>query len=176
MRPEVIAVAGLALLCLASGGCATSRSGSGTAVLPLAPQSSALFQCGPTTLAAVLAFHGAAVPEETISQAIYSPTARGVLLTDLAWYARGQGFQTAVRTGTLADLREAVHGSQPPIVLLDLGVGGIRLPHFTAIIGWSDEGVHYQGTNPAGTFVSKKLFIRQWERAGNQYLLVTASP
>ena len=71
---------------------------------------------------------------------------------------------------------EAVKEEMPDIVLLDLGIGGIRLPHFTAIIGWSDAGVHYQGTNPAGSFVSQKTFIRQWERAGNQFLLVTASP
>ncbi|MFZ9994916.1 MAG: hypothetical protein ACO3OV_09445, partial [Steroidobacteraceae bacterium] len=112
--------------------------------LLLAPQSSAFFQCGPTTLAAVLAFHGIPVREQVITDAIYSPTARGVLLTDMAWFARGQGFATAVLTGTLDDLQRAVFTGQPPIVLLDLGLAGLRKPHFTAILGWCDRGVRLQ--------------------------------
>lgn len=143
--------------------------------LRLAPQSTALFQCGPTTLAAVLAFHGAAVPEETISRAIYSPGARGALLTDLAWYARSQGYRTELRTGTPADLQRAVANGQPPIVLLDLGLASIRQPHFTAVTGWSERQVRYQGTQPAGVLVAKQKFLRQWQRAGNQYLLITPS-
>lgn len=151
------------------------RAGSAVQRLPLAPQSKAHFQCGPTTLAAVLGFHGDPLPEAAITVAIYSPTARGVLLTDLAGFARGRGFLTLVRTGTLADLERAVAGRQPPIVLLDLGRGGIRLPHFTAITGWSESGVRHQDRRAGGKFVSRKTFIRQWERAGNQYLLITPS-
>lgn len=142
-------------------------------VLPLAPQSSALFQCGPTTLAAVLAYHGTVVPEGTISGVIYSPTARGVLLTDLAWYARSRGFNTHLATGTAEDLQAAIAGGRPPIVLLDLGLGAIRQPHFTAVIGWDERTVRCQGRRATGLSVAKKKFLRQWQRAGNQYLLVT---
>jgi hypothetical protein len=142
----------------------------------LAPQSSRLFQCGPTTLAAVLAFHGKSVPEGIISQAIYSPTAHGVLLTDLAWYARSQGFHTEVATGTLAVLQQAVAARQPPIVLLDFDIGGFHQPHFTAITGWTDEGVLYQGTKREGEFMTTDKFQRLWQRGGNQYLLVSSSP
>ncbi|AOS44436.1 hypothetical protein Verru16b_01498 [Lacunisphaera limnophila] len=141
--------------------------------LRVAPQSTALYQCGPTTLAAVLAFHGTVVPEETISTAIYSPTARGVLLMDLAWYARSRGFKTELRTGTPADLQQAVAAGQPPIVLLDLGLASIRQPHFTAVTGWDERGVRYQGRKPAGVLLTHKKFIRQWQRAGNQFLLIT---
>ncbi len=139
-------LAGVALL----SACATSGSAGRGTGLPLAPQSSRLFQCGPTTLAAVLAFHGKPIREEAISQAIYSPTAHGVLVTDLAWYARAQGFQTVVATGTMDDLRQALAARQPPIVLLDLGAGGIHIPHFTAITGWTEAGVLFQGTTPGG--------------------------
>lgn len=161
----------MALVILGLGGCVSAEpSGAG---LSLAPQSSARYQCGPTTLASVLAHHGATVPEADIAGTIYSPTARGVLLTDLAWYARRLGFQADVRTGTLADLQAAVAGRQPPIVLLNLAVGGLRQPHFTAIIGWSEQGVRYLSTKPAGDVVSLKTFQRQWQRAGSQYLLIT---
>ncbi len=160
----------VALVTLGLGGCVSA--GPEGASLPLVPQSSARYQCGPTTLVSVLAYHGANVPESDITETIYSPTAHGALLTDLAWYARRLGFQTEVRTGTLADLQNAVAGRQPPIVLLNLGVGGLRQPHFTAIIGWSEQGVRYLSTKPAGDRVSLKTFQRQWQRAGSQYLLI----
>lgn len=159
-----------------AGGCVAPGRDPRVVLLPLNPQSSARFQCGPTTLASVLAFHGSPVAEETISAAIYSPTARGVLITDLAWYARSQGFQTEVRTGSLSDLQAAVAGRQPPIVLLDLGIARIHQPHFTAVTGWSESGIYYQGTNAAGEFVTRETFERQWQRAGNQYLVLTRSP
>jgi hypothetical protein len=64
--------------------------------------------------------HGHTVPGADISEAIYSATARGVLLTDLAWYARLCGFRTKVRTGTFAELVGALARGLPPIVMLDL--------------------------------------------------------
>jgi len=176
MKPGIFPFLGLALALLGPLGCYASPPLANARVLALAPQSSALFQCGPTTLAAVFGFYGTVVPEKVISDAIYSPTARGALLTDLAWYAREKGFQTAVRTGTLEDLQRAVDSGNPPIVLLDLGLGGFRQPHFTAIVGWSDHAVRYQDRKPAGKVVSQQSFIRQWERAGRQYLLITPSP
>jgi len=142
-------------------------------VLPMAPQSNERNQCGPSTLASVLTFHGAEVTEETISKAIYSPTARGILLQDMAWYARTQGFQAELRTGTLDHLKLAVEERQPPVVLLDLGIASYRKPHFTAVTGVTDGGVFQLGDQRADDFVRMDLFTRQWKRAGNQYLVIT---
>lgn len=141
--------------------------------LMLAPQSGSRYQCGPTTLASVLAFHGVAAPEAEIAAKIYSPTARGVLLTDMAWFARSREFRTDVRTGSMAELRDALAAGRPPIVLLDLGRGPLRQPHFTAIIAWDEEGVCYLSAGPAGRRVSHETFARQWQRAGNQWLLLS---
>lgn len=171
MKPRMVLALGLALAGAGLTGLASPAKPPG--FLRIAPQSSALFQCGPTTLAAVLAFHGTAIPETTISEAIYSPTARGVLLTDLAWYARSQGYRTELRTGTPEDLQNAVTAGRPPIVLLDLGLASIQQPHFTAVTEWAEDKVRYQGRKPTGVLVAKKKFIRQWQRAGNQYLLIT---
>lgn len=164
-------VAVLTIMGLGLGGCVSTGPR-----LALAPQSSARYQCGPTTLASVLAHHGTSVPELDISRTIFSPTARGVLLTDLAWYARIRGFRTEVKTGSLPDLEAALSRGLPPIVLLDLGIAGIRQPHITAITGWSEDGVNYLSTSAAGRRVSRQTFQRQWQRAGNQFLLITPSP
>ncbi len=168
---QFMVVAALTIMGLGLGGCVSTGPR-----LALAPQSSARYQCGPTTLASVLAHHGTSVPEMEISRTIFSPTARGVLLTDLAWYARLRGFRTEVRTGSLPDLEAALSRGLPPIVLLDLGIAGFRQPHITAVTGWSDDGVNYLSTRADGSRVSRQAFQRQWQRAGNQFLLITPSP
>ena len=143
--------------------------------LELAPQSNARYQCGPTTLASVLAYHGQPVPEATIAAAIYSPTAHGVLLTDLAWYARQAGCHTVLRTGSMADLQKAVGDGLPPIVLLDVGILGVQQPHFTAITAWSPDAVLTLSTKRSGKWISRQKFERQWKLAGCQYLVITPS-
>ncbi len=170
----------LAMLLTLHGGCASPGPDAShrARLLPLVPQSSARYQCGPSTLASVLAFHGKPVPENTIKDAIYSPTAQGVLLSDMAWFVREQGFQADVRVGSVDDLRQAVENRLPPIVLLDYGIARLRKPHFTAITGVSDSGVFQLDDKRADDYVRMNLFTRLWERAGNQYLLITpaASP
>lgn len=161
---------------VALAGCSTSGPSPRTDALPLTPQSSKRYQCGPSTLASVMAFHGVKIPEETISEAIYSPTARGVLLSDIAWYAREQGFQAEITTGSINDLKRAVEDGHPPIVLLDLGIAGIQRPHFTAITGLTDDGVLYIGNKRSDEYSSFRFFRRQWNRAGNQYLVILPSP
>ncbi len=163
----------LALL-LAHSGCASfgPEPGQRAQALALAPQSSERYQCGPSTLASVLAFHGEPVSEAVIAKAIYSPTAQGVLLSDMAWFAREQGFQTDILTGSVADLQQAVKGRLPPIVLLDYGIGRLRRPHFTAITGVTDRGVFQLDDKRADDFVRMNLFERLWKKAGNQYLII----
>lgn len=175
-----IAVSLLAMLVTMLGGCvAAGRKPDVSArTLPLAPQSNARHQCGPSTLASVLAFHGKPVPEHVIAEAIYSPTAQGVLLSDMAWYARQQGFRADLRTGNLDDLQATVVQRLPPIVLLDYGIAHVRQPHFTAITGVLDGGIFQVNDERADDYVRMKRFERLWKRAGNQYLVITpvASP
>ncbi len=169
----------LALL-LTLVGCVSSspEPGHRARALPMAPQSRERYQCGPSTLASVLAFHGEPVPEEVIANAIYSPTAKGVLLHDMAWFAREHGFRTDVRTGSVNDLKQAVDERLPPIVLLDYGIAHWRKPHFTAITDVTGGGVFQLDDKRADDYVRMNLFTRLWKRAGNQYLIITpaASP
>ncbi len=168
------ATALLLALLLAHSGCASycPDPGQRAQALPMAPQSSERYQCGPSTLASVLAFHDVPVPEDVIAKAIYSPTAQGVLLHDMAWFARQQGFAADVLTGGVADLQQAVDARLPPIVLLDYGVAHLRRPHFTAITGVTDGGIFQLNDKRADGYVRMNLFERLWKRAGNQYLVI----
>ncbi len=167
---------GAFLLLTVAGGCATSPPSGIAPDLTLPPQSQTRYQCGPTTLASVLFFYGVSLDEEEISDTIYSPAARGVLMTDLSRVAREQGFETRIRTGTLADLAEAVENRTPPIVLLDLGVGRHAIPHFTAVTGVDPSGVFLLGPRPDADFSSTPKFERQWKKAGNQFLVLLPPP
>jgi len=174
MKPRLGFVAAVfSILAMGHGGCASKGPGDVKPSLVLRPQSSERFQCGPTTLASVFAFHGVAVPEEDISKAIYSPTARGVLLMDLARVARDHGFATESRNASLEDLRWMVAAGKPPIVLLDLGAAGLRVPHFTAVTGVTGEGVFLLASKAENDFLSHSHFARQWKLAGNQSLVLS---
>jgi hypothetical protein len=92
---------------------------------------------------------------------------------DLARVARDNGFSTTIRTGTLDDLRQTLASGKPPIVLIDRGALGLRVPHFSAVTGVTDTGVFLLGTQTENDFVSHPLFARQWKLAGNQYLVLS---
>jgi len=171
--PYKPAAAALIILWMSCGGCVSVNSGGQIPTLAMNPQSSTRYQCGPTTLASVFAFHGLNVPEAEISEIIYSPGARGVLITDLARVARDRGFETVISAGNSDTLREAIAGGHPPIVLLDLGVAGFRVPHFTAVTGVTDEGVFLLSTNSKNDYLSHRKFKRQWTLAGNQFLILS---
>lgn len=160
-------------LALIVAGCQTSRPPGTSPALKLKPQSSAANQCGPSTLASVLNFHGEDVTEGEIAEAIFSETVGGVLMTDLAWYARERGLRTSIRSGTIDDLEQAVARGEPPIVLLDLGVGRLRRGHFTAVTGFAGDGLFFIGQERVDHFERLERFDKQWKRAGNRYLIIS---
>ncbi len=157
-------------------GCSSPPPRGAAPSLHLRHQSSTRDHCGPTTLASVLSFHGNEdFPEARISELIFSPTARGVLITDLARIGREAGFESRITYSTMEDLHQAVDQRLPPIVLLDLGIGSHRVPHFTAVTGITETGVFVIGTSSTDDFISHRLFKRQWNRTENQLLLLTPS-
>lgn len=171
--PQRTAV-GLAIAAALAAGCAHVRpEAKPVRVEGLAPQSSARYQCGPSTLASVMTFHGSTVTEQDIADAIYSESARGTLLADMAWFAREHGFAARLFPGSLDDLRSAVEAGQPAVVLLDLGLLSIHKPHITAVTGITGDGVLLLGRRTAADYAPRGRFERQWKRAGNMVLLVT---
>ena len=53
------------------------------------------------------------------------------------------------------------------------GLLGTQQPHITALTAWRDDGVHTLSTRANGKRVSLKTFERQWQRAGNLFLILT---
>jgi predicted double-glycine peptidase len=168
------AAIGMAAVAAFAAGCATTHPGEDAIrVEGVPPPANPRFHCGPATLASVMAFHGSDVGEPAVADAIYSESARGTLLADMAWFAREHGFEARLFPGDLGDLRKAVEDGLPRVVLLDLGILNLRKPHFTAVTGFAGDGVLLLGSRSAGDYAPRKEFLRQWQRAGNMVLLIS---
>jgi ABC-type bacteriocin/lantibiotic exporter with double-glycine peptidase domain len=130
--------------------------------------------CGPASLASVLAFHGRQPDLAAITAAVYLPKLGGTLPMDLERYAKDAGFRTDASSGSLDALRQAVRNNRPVICLLDLGFGLYRRPHYVTVIGFDDGNqlvITHDGEVPDRT-MGYEAFGKAWERAGNWMIVV----
>jgi ABC-type bacteriocin/lantibiotic exporter with double-glycine peptidase domain len=142
--------------------------------VPFIPQDE--YQCGPASLAMVLQYHGAAIGQEEIAQALYLPSVRGTLNLDLEFYARRRGFEARAFAGTLDAAKAELRRDRPLIVFQDIGRLS-AVPHFAVLLGYDDRArsvVLHSGTE-AYRVVSYDEFERTWARRRNWTLLITPS-
>lgn len=158
---------------LLGGGCATTSRTDRPPTLILSPQSTDKNQCGPSTLTSVLQFHGHDADPKELRDSIYSPTAEGTLLTDLAFEARNRGFQTRIFSASPMDIADAVNSGIPPIVQLTFEVGGFRSSHITTVTGVHPDGYVVLDEKKPDDFLARTLFETAWTQSGNFLLLVT---
>lgn len=104
------------------------------------------YQCGPAALAAVADYwYGkqgkrAWITPEEIAEAIYSPSARGVLSLDLEAYAQKRGFEATQYSGSPGDLRRQIDREAPAIILVDYGFSLYEANHFMVVKGYRPDG------------------------------------
>lgn len=138
--------------------------------VPFYPQEK--YQCGPASLAAVLNYYREAPDPEAIAEAIFDPKRRGTLSLDLALYTRERGFDARWYSGGPTDLIHQIDKGRPLLVLVDLGFGPIRRPHFMVAIGYSPQGVIAHSGIQKNRFIAWNTFISRWERGEFWTLLV----
>jgi ABC-type bacteriocin/lantibiotic exporter with double-glycine peptidase domain len=129
-------------------------------------------QCGPASLATVLNFYGDPVLPEDISGAIFRENLRGTVSLDLALYPRTRGFRTRFFQGAPADIIAAVDADQPVLVMVDNGLGGIRVFHYMVITGYDSQGVRANSGRSQGQRISWAEFYSSWEGADRWTLLI----
>jgi ABC-type bacteriocin/lantibiotic exporter with double-glycine peptidase domain len=128
--------------------------------------------CGPASLASVLNYYGDSVDQKTIGKETYSEKLKGALITDLENFARARGFRTRSGTGQLEDLRSALSGGVPVIVLIDQGFWVVSRPHYLVVFGYDDEGFIAHDGYRASQRYPYPEFQKLWIKAGSTYLLV----
>lgn len=175
-------VAGLALfLLLPLWGCAGlfSNSPSGSAgpervlidSVPFYAQEK--YQCGPASLAMLLAWSGLEVTPDQVSAQVYSPALEGSLQPALVAAARRHGRLAYPLTGREALLAELAAG-HPVLVLQNLGLAWFPRWHYAVVIGYDRGGgsVILHSGREAALPMSARRFANTWARGGSWGLVV----
>jgi ABC-type bacteriocin/lantibiotic exporter with double-glycine peptidase domain len=138
--------------------------------IPFFPQDD--YQCGPASLAAVLAYRGAAVTPAGIAAEIFSGSARGTLDMDMVLYAEGKGLKVKRYAGTPDDLRRNIDSGNPLIVLTDYGFWVYEKGHYMVIVGYNDQGFIVISGKDRELFVPEAEFLKVWKKANFLTLLI----
>lgn len=130
------------------------------------------YQCGPATLASVLAYYRNPVDTDRIIRETYNETLKGSLMPDLENYAGTLGFKTESGQGTLQKIKDSVLARKPVIVLIDNGVWLAARPHYIVVFGFNEEGfIAHDGNHPSVLFRYMK-FENAWKKMGKPYLII----
>jgi tetratricopeptide (TPR) repeat protein len=126
--------------------------------VPFFPQEE--YQCGPASLAMVLAWSGLQIDANELTPQVYTPSLKGSLPPAMVAATRRHGRVAYPINGANALLKEIAAG-HPVIVLQNLGLSWVPLWHYAVVIGYDlDEGViilHSGITN------RKKMSLRTFE-------------
>lgn len=131
--------------------------------------------CGPAALASVMAYYGVPVDLETITRATYTPEMKGAIFPDLENFARARGFQTELKQGDLAAIKDAIERGRPVIVLVDVGLWVVSRPHYLVVTAYDDDGFTAHSGYRADEHFSFQRFERLWKRKGSTYLIIRPS-
>lgn len=138
--------------------------------VPFFPQED--YQCGPAALATVMNYWyireggTARIGIDEITEAIYSPGARGVLPTDLENYPGKKGFTTERFRGSMGSLRENIDRGIPVILLVDLGLSLYQLNHFLVATGYTDDGIIVNSGRREREVFKNSDLEKAWKKTG----------
>lgn len=129
-------------------------------------------QCGPASLAALLAIYGKKVSPQQVARAVYRPGLKGSLNLDLMLYARSQGLCADWRQGSPQDLAERLGQGQPLLVMVDNGLGPVKKLHYMVVTGYSSQAVQVNSGLRQGMQITWPDFLSAWGRTDYAVLLV----
>lgn len=105
--------------------------------VPFFPQRD--YECGPASLATVMAFAGIAVTPDDLVPKVYLPERRGSLQVEMLAAPRASGLVSWKLAPRLDDLLREVAAGAPVIVLQDYGVWPLPYWHYAVVVGFDRE-------------------------------------
>ncbi|HHD11503.1 MAG TPA: hypothetical protein ENK42_03600 [Deltaproteobacteria bacterium] len=131
-------------------------------------------ECGPSSLASVLGYHGIKTDPEEIASKLPVERLGGTLAIDLLLYAKERGLSATYYRGSLEDLKEKIRHNLPLIIFVDLGVGGFHIGHFMVVTGYDDRqgGVIVHSGKATPEFIPYKRLKKIWKKTGFSTLLI----
>jgi tetratricopeptide (TPR) repeat protein len=132
-------------------------------------------ECGPSSLAMVLAWSGEAVDLDRLVEETWAPERGGALASDLVAAARRHG-RVAVQLRGLEELQRELAAGHPVLVLQNLGLSWIPFWHFAVAIGYDADAseIALHSGRHAGRRVPLRTFEYTWGRAQRWGVVVTA--
>lgn len=128
--------------------------------------------CGPASLSSVLAYYGVNVAQEEIGERVYSPKLKGALITDLENYAKEKGFKTVLKASNLQELKDYLDKGVPPIVLVDLGMWWVSIPHYMVVVGYEGDAFYVHTGYEARKPIKAQDLDRIWSKMGRVALFI----
>jgi len=128
--------------------------------------------CGPSALAAVLAFHGRDVSLDEVTRRVFTPVMERTLLADMENYARSLGFSTRSGRGDLALLRDWINAGNPVILMLDMGGKMVSQGHYVVVYGHDPDGFLMHIGTRADMYLPDQALLEGWEPMNRLYLVV----
>ena len=131
------------------------------------------FQCGPSSLAMVLAWSGIEVEPDKVAPEVFTPAKRGSLQPAMISAARRHGRIAYPISGVKAMLTEVAAG-HPVIVLQNLGLSWFPKWHYAVVIGYdlnADFLILHSGDMPR-KHLAFRVFDNTWARSNRWALLV----
>ena len=131
-------------------------------------------QCGPASLASLLAFFGQPITPEHIAEEIYDPAAGGTTTVAMLAYGVRHALPIDVRHGTLGEIQAEIDAGRPVIALHQRGFPWQDY-HFVVVTGYeptSNDIYGYSGRNPYAHW-SADGFAHRWAPAENWMLVWT---
>jgi ABC-type bacteriocin/lantibiotic exporter with double-glycine peptidase domain len=145
------------------------RGGEVRLPVPFFPQTSD--QCGPSSLASVLAYWGHPVEPRVLRSEIYQAKLHGTLPMDLMFGAQSHGLVADMHNGSLDELHREIDAKRPVIVYLNLGYTFMPIGHFVVVTGYNERGVFAHSASHADQFFAVQAFEKKWSKT-DHWLLV----
>lgn len=139
--------------------------------VPFIPQTQ-INDCGPSALAAVLAFHGRDASLDEVTRAVFTPVLERTLLPDMENHARRLGFATNSGRGDLDMLRRSIDAGRPVILMLEMGGRMFSQGHYVVVFGHDPEGFLMHVGTRADVFLMERELLERWEPMNRLYLVV----
>jgi len=134
------------------------------------------YQCGPSSLAMVLAWDGLNTTPDDLTDAVYTAKLHGSLQPSLISAARQYG-RVAYPIKGVKELFKELNAGHPVIILQNLGIKWYPKWHYSVVIGYENSGrkiILHTGTKEAER-ISKRLFQKTWSRSDYWGLLVLSA-
>lgn len=125
-------------------------------------------------MATVMGFYGQNIGQDQIAREVYSPELKGALIFDMENFARQMGYEASTINGDRNMLISLVDEGIPSIVLVDLGIWVVSVPHYYVVYGY-DRNKETFIINTG--FTSKKEIDfkeldREWQKMNKLMLIV----